>query len=989
MPPKSNTLPEHGSRPIMPLSAEELMGLIASLKNMGSQLSVAGRPDYETTTGRKTVLQVAEHINAAALSFSSASRSVQSNGSTALTTSFVRVASSFEKMSSGMKFMHDAPRMDGQLTKMGSLYFSAGALSFTAGFISLFGSNGTDYSGAFSEIHSEINALRQEHRHNLSQLAEMIQSENRRFGQMLSQVMANQHVMFNAINHALDKIDEIKTLLSEHAQTTGAALSHIATKDLREAHFKVQQYLEGGLFNADSSAIGEALDKLYFWLRTELKNPIINETQLCAMNSERMVTLLNQQSPLNIPGLIAARLRFLFGNDILDEKYTQLPSLEVYQPTAALFLLGLQKSKLSTQSDCQLICDNIQETFNDYNAFISTLRKSDTLWRVLFNQYQVHRDKVGRALFSATIKTEPALYAMEEIRLLLTALLTWTFSNNSTNLYRNVSELDSMAHILDFAAWPLNRRKEYVEEKSLDYLDPVAEYRMKLQHGLMPLTEDVWSPLVRSNQYQAAVDCFYHNLSQDVSTPEHRFKLSSQDQIDIVGSINPPKPSTFTLGWSSGGNNWKNFQTIALDDNAYRAFLARHPEDVVNKRYIVTAPMLLLYLSAECGLYNPNLTFQTSWGWFRHFHLSLNREHHVMGSASNDYYYRYVYSINGELFTQPNREYSLSRMPKEARSIATHISYDDQKIYQKLLQYHILMTKGRHQEALALLKKQNIDAPYKASYLLFLVAILGHWDVWEAFSKYYPNIGEYNWTIKDGSWTPLMLAAFHGRYDVINGLLAHSSTNILLRCAADGPGKPARTAAEIALDEGYFHIAERLIKKQPNGENELSETGRQRYAALKSNTQLQKRETGLSSGMYLWDMPDTRVLDPMRDTITFFKEEFKALAERKLLRPVSVTASEAKVRAEESDAEQENDLENATMTFFEKPDEKLARPTTKCWRTPEPHQTGERVMRVSFFADRLQARRFSAHIKTHDFSCVMDSIDGEPCFKTVVKRDVG
>jgi hypothetical protein len=139
-------------------------------------------------------------------------------------------------MNTGITTMVNAHRTmstAGKFTAAGGFSYATGALSLMAGAASLIGSDGPDYSGPLSEIHAEINALRQELREEFRMVGQVLQNEIRAVGQMVAQVMVNQQIILNAVHQALDGIDQVKTLLTEHAQTTGATLTHIATKNLR------------------------------------------------------------------------------------------------------------------------------------------------------------------------------------------------------------------------------------------------------------------------------------------------------------------------------------------------------------------------------------------------------------------------------------------------------------------------------------------------------------------------------------------------------------------------------------------------------------------------------------------------------------------------------------------------------------------------------------------------------------------------------------
>jgi hypothetical protein len=1020
MPPKQNT---QAPNVAMPFNPDELIALSERLRDFTTRLPAVGSPQLATPAGKEAVLLAAsQQLSTLTLTVSGAAIHAQRNEQTALTTGLTRVASSFERMNTGMNTMleaHKKMRDMGKWTAGSSFSYATGVLSLTAGAVSLFGGDGPNYNGALSEIHAEINALRREYRADLLRVAEALQNDIRTVGKMVAQVMVNQQIILNAVYQALDGLDQIKTLLTEHVQTTGATLTHIATKDLRKARFIIEQYLDGTGISPDKPVLTETLTELQRWLKTELKHPVINDEQLSRVSSERMVEILNQQSALNMPGLIASRLRFLFGNDIVDEKYTKLPSMEVFQSTAALFLLGAQKSQLFSADAWEAMCQDIQNTFKLYSEFTNSLKGNTRLWQALFDRYHHHRDRLGRMLWKAPKQIPDALVLdeMEELRSILAHVATWI--GDQSDLAQRVSALDSKHHIIHFVQ--TGHRPLHAEK----VVGPVDSYHRDLQWGIKALAKDTWTEefttpaSLQHHPLQIAADKLYLNLTQHSPgetlfatgyKPEHRYALWLY-QSTGTSYVRPYIPDPFSYiirkTYERTGSYAGDYIAEQKSDYPYQVPSSQLNMPVLS---LSTPAMMFMYLSAERkkpadikeatydrylieailrapgqGLVPPNTAGTSD---YRREYRSFDAEtHRSAAQESRDFnsllHVTYVTKYFPPNSTFANRLphgasinlYSFNpELPQDYRAFSS-LNSDEIKTIQSLYKFYTLYASGYLKEAESFLTQHSFNQDYEKSYLLFMVAILGRWDIFEAFEKKYPLNGKYNEAIKGGSLTPLMLAAQHGREDVVKGILSNfASTSTLITTQSFDK----KTAGQYALEQGFYKIAYLLKAGLTPQEIQLCKD---------------KLPVDLLIATPSAPNPLAIALNMMVTEVERFKTEFKTQAEAKARAQAAIASAPAPVpagtRAEESDSDGENDLEILTTLFFQK--NHIAKPREKMWSKPSNPQdqaTGKRMISNSFFQDSLQVRAFRGQLREHDFPFTPDFIDGEDRIVAFVKRPV-
>jgi hypothetical protein len=969
MPLKQNTQTPNVA---MPFNPDELIVLSERLRDFTTRLPVVGSPQLATPAGREAVLLASSaQLSTLTLTVSSAATHAQRNEQASLTTGLTRVASSFERMNTGMNTMLDAHkkmRELGKWTASSSFSYATGVLSLTAGAVSLFGGDGPNYNGVLSEIHAEINALRREYRADLLRVAEALQNDIRTVGKMVAQVMVNQQIILNAVHQALDSLDQIKTLLTEHVQTTGATLTHIATKDLRKARFIIEQYLDGTGISPDKPVLIETLTELQRWLKTELKHPVINDEQLSRVSSERMVEILNQQSTLNMPGLIASRLRFLFGNDIVDEKYTKLPSMEVFQSTAALFLLGAQKSQLFSTDAWEAMCQDIQNTFKLYSEFSHSLKGNTRLWQALFDLYDTRRDLVGMFVPAAGWKTvdsshtpiyeqyKLALSQMEEIRLLLCALVHYVEGESSRLLMERILNLDSASDINKD-----NAQVKYANTavSAASIKTPAEQYRFNIRSSKIHLAIEAWMP--RCGKIFMSEDLF---ISDDV-------QKYIQRAVDVLfTNLLMPRirehDKTYATGtYLAGSGSYYSYEALLSQPNVLNEVL-QHTE---LKPY--TFGQLVLNLISGYDL--KKMHFISS---FRPSSPGKNLEY----TEEHPRYYAANWGRTSHFFSRSQDEMALIYAVQNGGLFLNKL--------RMAFEYFKLSSQGRLVDAALFSEKNKLD--HEA--LLFLVAILGRWDIFDYFVRHFPLpdgfkyirtldggsvtpfLSDYLHTPDGGKLTPLMLAAQHGREDVVNGLILNMTPAEIMKRSFEN-----KTAAQLALEQGFYKIAY-LLKAGLNT---------QEIQRCKDNIPAEPRTISNAPN------PLVIALEQMRTEVERFKTEFKTQSEAKARTSAVVAASTAIARAEETDDDKAELLEDLTTEFFPE----AAKARASFWTKPSNplhQQTGKRMLPISIFeGDRKQKLRQQGKfegklLQEGPFVVTPDVIDDEECLVVMIRpRKIG
>jgi hypothetical protein len=266
-------------------------------------------------------------------------------------------------------------------------------------------------------------------------------------GNMIQQVLINQEKIYDTLQVALHRIDKLEDLIKHHHGETQAGIYFISRYPLETASLAIQRYTKGkSPVILSPETIGEHLTTLADWATQHLGSRSMNVSSSGPTSPELSVGILaqNMQSPFIIIGFVLRQLRAILGEHRIPDEFFSLPALEFFVPTVHLYFAGMTKAKLPSDDASASICKKLEEITETYNKLIQFFKDHSEIWLALFDQYQHHRNRVGRALSEVDVpnRNEPlealiannmkrvrlmdALDQMEEKRLLLCVLLNYT-----------------------------------------------------------------------------------------------------------------------------------------------------------------------------------------------------------------------------------------------------------------------------------------------------------------------------------------------------------------------------------------------------------------------------------------------------------------------------------------------------------------------------------------------------------------------------------
>lgn len=623
-------------------------------------------------------------------------------------------------------------------------------------------------------------------------------------GMALRQVLANQESIMETLQVTLKSIMDVEARLKQHQNETRASLSFISTLELQNACLALQDDLNqvnAVSLNADDRR--QYLSTLERWLKQHLFSPAMTMSASATQSSTLAVELLSSHLAVNIMGFIVMQLQNHLGAKLIPIKYTQLPPLPLFIYVSQLFLQGAIKAELQSDDACASLCKKIDSVIADYTQMAEFLRSSPEVWDSLFKQYEHQRNMVGRALATANIPNQAvpvhalvtnelkrrhlmdALDHMEERRLLLVRLVEFAFDGGvQTLLHQKVMALETKQQILSTHGSSLHAFRTtqyyYPEANTKDASDMQLALRagvdLNLGYGNGNILNYIGCKFIRSWIYQPS----YKQRLADILS--HLINHSTENQklsTSMVSTYRPSNPPD-TSWW--------------VHNYAMRMFL--------NCTQYGAAMLLIV-----AGFEDPY------WDYLITGNLAINNSHSglevktLLGSMAHN---------DGLL----NR-YKLRRA----------FQYYQAVIQGELLKADIMQTEG-------------VDAYC----VLWLTALLGNWFVFEGlqtaidfdrtvgtlqFATIQINHGFFGWhgqrpqyaggslatvmVCKDNRfsysnytsrYTPLMVAAEHGRVDVIEGLIAQHEAGKdigLANTLAWGD-----SAASLAFQQEHFEIAQRL-----------------------------------------------------------------------------------------------------------------------------------------------------------------------------------
>lgn len=611
---------------------------------------------------------------------------------------------------------------------------------------------------------------------------------------MLSHVIAQQGVLQREIQKVIGGIGELRHLMSSHMQTVEAQLRFVIEQSLQEAIQSLTNHLDStsGIAATDEEK-RRWLRALENWIMYDSTNPVINHT-LPTLTSEVAATLLTK-FPDNI-GLIASRMRLLCGDEI-PERFLSLPPIELYIIVLTLYLTALEKNPhLMSDKKAETVCARIEVTLKAYLEYFTFIKDNKQFIQALFDQYRYYQGK------------NPTQYRflLEEIKALIKAQLPLV---NNERFNAQLATLDAPSQQLI----PMN-----------------------------PST-DIWDHLPKELPESERVKRLFVFLSQDNPPTASRTKYMLLSESAPYLPI-PPKIQWATCGsppdevepqWGGKNFPYKPKPPVFVSVSDLFLLLASGYADISLLK--TTLKQHVNQLISHCSTSTTTITVvpshrerrvRTCYSWGDDWYWAEDRPEWMSNSVGNMagtetrfnpgiYHY---YNANHSVYSGHRAnifEYHAKltdELPKEYDALLKNLAQDDLEKYKQLFKYYVLYSQGRLKEAESFLTQHSFNQNYEKSYLLFLffVAILGRWDIFEAFENKYPLIGQYSWIIKGGSLTPLMIAAQQGHEDVINGLLTKMSPAEIATQSFD-----KKTAAQLALKNGFYKIAHLIYQRGSGG----------------------------------------------------------------------------------------------------------------------------------------------------------------------------
>ena len=621
-------------------------------------------------------------------------------------------------------------------------------------------------------------------------------------GMMLNQVLQNQQKMNDTLEVILKSVLDVEARVKQHQTETRASLFFISTYQLQDACLAIQGDLaKTNAVSLTPDARREALSTLERWLNQHLFHAGLSREASGPTSSTLAVETLSTNPAMNTMGLILTQLQTHIGVEHVPNEFVHLPPLNLFIHVAQLFLTGVLYAELPSDDGCEALCNKLVDVVQTYAKLIDYLRTELVIWDALFAQYEHQRNMVGRALSAASIPNQAvpidslvtndlkrrnlmdALDCMEEKRWLLVRLVEFAFDGSvQTLLHQKVHALESKQRILSTHASVLYtaRQHYYPNTETQDTTNMQLALRSGVElnqlHGGGNILNYIGYLLISgwssgwSTKKQWMVDAFCLLMRQN----------SAGEQLN---------PSLISL--YVPGSTWWN------DNYAMRMWLNCTQYNI---------PLLLIIAGFD----------DTSWDYYLTGNLARNNSH----SASEV----------KMLVSSTLRSDGLLNKHKLRRAF----------------QYYQIVINGEHAKAEHMLS-EGVDAYC----VLWLVSLLGNWSVFERLEEsieFPKTVGTFQFTQVEDShvrwlgptgtiprkyeggylttdmcagatrygnawpitsrYTPLMIAAEHGRADVIEGFIKlHESGHDvgLIHTLAWGD-----SAASLAFQHNHFEIAQRL-----------------------------------------------------------------------------------------------------------------------------------------------------------------------------------
>lgn len=609
-------------------------------------------------------------------------------------------------------------------------------------------------------------------------------------GQAIQHVLRNQEQMIELMQVTLMSINDVDSRLRQMHEESQEAFEFIASLELKNACLSLQDDLNNS--NAVSMTIEDrrkALATLERWLKQHLFAPVMTKSSSAYTTATLAVEFISKQQQknlgLNSMGFVMTQLRNYLGETIVPSKFTQLPPLLLFLSVAHVFLQSMLKAEIDSDDACCSLLRKLQDMIDIYTELAEHIQKSETLWSALFAQYDHQRNMVGRAIAAANVPNQAVplhslvtndlkrrnlmdtLDQMEEKRLFLLILYEFAFDGIATETLLNakIQALESKNQILTKPASTFYLRRG---TQAAYYLNNVTD-------------EDIHLALCSG----AALNMNY--LGGNI--------------LNYTGylMINTHTTRPFAYQWEV--------------DRIHLAMRHSSPNDRLN------ANMISTYVPATTW---PTLNFA--------MRMCSNLSRYGFGLlliiAGFDKPWDYETLLNSGWWAE-----SASGLAREYQMfISSTIRKDGVLNRYKLIrahEYYRLCENGEIQKADTMVQ-EGVDA----NCVLWLVALLGKWYIFERLQvevNLSQTLGKFNFGFanfnrgyttaeigysrfyfsQESLYTPLMVAAEHGRKDVVEGMIremeAGRDIGITRRIHYGNA-----SAAQLALQEKHFDIAKRL-----------------------------------------------------------------------------------------------------------------------------------------------------------------------------------
>ena len=613
-------------------------------------------------------------------------------------------------------------------------------------------------------------------------------------GKMVQQVLKNQEMMFGVMQVTLKAVRDLETRVAFGQKQLMAETDFIKTEKLQRKLLMLQEDLSG------TSAVAmtkddkrKALQTLSVWLRQHLRHSSMNQLASSSASPKLAVEILReyQHSPWMMIGFVAAQLKSRLGS-VIPDQFLHLPPLPLYMHTARIFLLARARATdIPSDDACASICDTLKAQIAQYQAFIDFLKTTPSVWLAMLDQYEHKRNMVGRAISNADVKnTDDTLGAqvsdevkrmslmqsldeLESTRLLLKTTGELVGLSATDDLSIRIAGLESKQAVLELTGKQLHAPRS-------DY-HPAIERREQSAVALALRSGAGIESCKPVNQVVHKM--YYYGGTQEAEYMSTLFHLT----LHVLGSaMDSPLLNCSRVLTRPRDGGWAQNLPMAL--------------------FLNDAKYNFALLSIAMG-------FKPNW-------LAKGYDGNSLTMGNMPWWV-----ANGDVKNTEAMMIVSATIREEGRLFSNRLC--------KAFDFYRAMTVGELAKA-EMLKSEGID-----SYcLLWLVCLLGKWDVFVSLgepAQYSNTVGEFSFKhesqfrfsrchaagmytteIDGGSihcrktsmTTPLMVAAKHGRADVIEGLIAQHDAGHdigLATCWSDGS-----SAATRAFERGFFDIAKHL-----------------------------------------------------------------------------------------------------------------------------------------------------------------------------------